>query len=612
MTKNPDLGHHGGPKAVRRRLAAVPAGAARRAGAVLLLRAKIVASRRKILRALEGSPDVTFITNPGNVGDHLIRAGARRLLSGVPYEEVKLGVREGYGVSGLEALGGHTALVTGGGGWCRPFHRVWPHVFSEIEERFQKVVVLPSTVDTSFDLVREAISGTKALFFARERESYRQLQKLCATDLALDTAFFYDFGPYMGHRGEGILRAYRRDPEADGVWTPPGNEDIALTCGTLDEFMWKVARAESVRTDRAHVMIAAAMLGKRVEYRASNYHKVPSIAEYSLKGFPISRLPDKGTAAVSGVTAARAARGRQPAEAARPPSPFVVGTGRSGTTLLRLMLDAHPDLTIPPETHFIARAARLSGQASGRPGGRRAAFLEAVIRNEHWAHHGLDAAELRRRVAAIDPFDLGEAARAFYGLYAEKAGKPRWGDKTPGYLRHMPLIRGALPEARFVHVVRDGRDVALSYKDVWFGPGSVEESARRWRDEIEEARRQAPGLGGAYMEVFYEDLVSEPGATLREVCGLVDLAWDPAMLRYHERAEARMGEIDSDVLGPEGEVVVSGEERKTIHALTREPPRKDRAGRWRREMAEEDLRRFEQIAGATLRELGYELGYEAG
>jgi len=264
------------------------------AGRSLSLRWNIAASRRKILRATGESTDVTFITGRGNIGDHLIHAGARRLLAGVPYKEVQIWRDRKEGIRGLDRLGGHTALVTGGGGWCKPFHWLWPEVFPRIEELFERVVVLPSTVDTSFGPVREVLSETKALFFARERESYRQLQELCQTGIALDTAFFYDFGPYKRHRSEGLLRAYRTDAEAAGGRIPRGNDDISLTCATLDEFLWRIARHQAVETDRAHVMIAAAMLGKEVRYRATNYHKVPAIADYSLKGFPVRRMPNEG------------------------------------------------------------------------------------------------------------------------------------------------------------------------------------------------------------------------------------------------------------------------------------------------------------------------------
>jgi hypothetical protein len=73
---------------------------------------------------------------------------------------------------------------------------------------------------------------------------------------------------------------------------------------------------------------------------------------------------------------------------------------------------------------------------------------------------------LAERVSGNEPFDLGESLRAFYGVYAERFGKPRWGDKTPNYVRRMSLIYGLLPEARFVHIIRDGRDLAPSTRDL--------------------------------------------------------------------------------------------------------------------------------------------------
>ena len=87
-----------------------------------------------------------------------------------------------------------------------------------------------------------------------------------------------------------MLTAYRNDGEATRRYLPDGNNDISVTCESLDEFLWTIARHELVRTDRAHVTIAAAMLGKQVEYAASNYHKVPAIVAYSLGGLPVCRV----------------------------------------------------------------------------------------------------------------------------------------------------------------------------------------------------------------------------------------------------------------------------------------------------------------------------------
>ncbi len=198
--------------------------------------------------------------------------------------------------------------------------------------------------------------------------------------------------------------------------------------------------------------------------------------------------------------------------------------------------------------------------------------------------------------------------RAFYELYASKFGKPRWGDKTPPYVHRMTLIQGLLPEAHFIHIIRDGRDAALSVKDLWFGANSVEEAAQRWRSLIEQARYQSKELSH-YVEIRYEDLVLNTEPTLRKISDFVDLPWNPSMLDYHKTAEVRMGEIVRDIADPKDEQrLVRGEDRKAIHSLSSKPPQRDRVGRWRREMTATDRERFEEVAGETLQELGYEVG----
>jgi len=284
------------------------------------------------------------------------------------------------------------------------------------------------------------------------------------------------------------------------------------------------------------------------------------------------------------------------------PAPFIVGASRSGTTLLRLMLDAHPDLAIPPETHFIPDAARACQESSPSP----EAFLAALIGHRCWPDQHVDAGLLRQRVLALQPFEPGAALRAFYHLYAERFGKARWGDKTPPYQLHLRLIASLLPEAHFIHLIRDGRDVALSIKGLWFGPDSIAEAASWWVQRIQETRRQARSLP-QYRELRYEDLVQNTEPALRQVCQWIALPWDPAMLRYHERAGERLCEIDRAVQAVDGKRVIAAQDRMAIHAMTQHPPEPSRIGRWRQEMNAADLRRFQKIAGPLLQELGYEL-----
>jgi hypothetical protein len=295
-------------------------------------------------------------------------------------------------------------------------------------------------------------------------------------------------------------------------------------------------------------------------------------------------------------------------EAARAPAPFIVGAPRSGTTLLRLMLDAHPELAIPPETYFVPKAAKRWQQAAARRGGEdpRDAFYETVVGHARWNDFHMDADAFRQRLADVGPRDLGDGVRAFYRLYADRVGKSRWGDKTPFYVRRMKLLQDIVPEARFVHIIRDGRAVALSIKDLWFGPNTIDEAAEFWTARIAEGREQAPELSH-YMEVRYEDVVRDPETNLRAICDFVELPWEPGMLTYHEKVDERLApETPPEEVAPDGRIV-STRERQAIMEHVSKPPDASRIDRWRVDMPEEERLRFEAVAGPLLSELGYEV-----
>jgi hypothetical protein len=265
------------------------------------------------------------------------------------------------------------------------------------------------------------------------------------------------------------------------------------------------------------------------------------------------------------------------------------------------MLDAHPELAIPPETGFLTRLEEL--RRSG--GGRTEAALAAMADTELWPSFNLDRAELAAEVARIQPFDCASAARAFYRLYARRQGKARWGDKTPDYVMRMPAVEALLPEARFIHIFRDGRDVAVSIRPLWFAPGKdMATIARYWCERIEQGRHDGARVA-AYLEVRYEALLADPERELRRVCGFAGLDFHPAMLDYHRRAAERLAELRT-VYRPDGSVLISGEERRRNHRYALEPPDRERAGRWRRELTREEVAEFNAVAGTWLRELGYE------
>jgi len=238
--------------------------------------------------------------------------------------------------------------------------------------------------------------------------------------------------------------------------------------------------------------------------------------------------------------------------------PIIVGAPRSGTTLLRLMLDAHPALAIPPETGFLALAAGPARKYLAD----RERFLSTLTNfppnTPAWLDFGILAEEFRDEIQGIDPFDIAEGFRAFYRLYATRMSKSRWGDKTPFYVHHIEPISRLLPEARFIHLIRDGRDACMSWQKTWFRPADdIPTLARRWQEAVLSGRRQG-ARSAAYMEIRFEDLIERTRQTLESVCRFVAMDFHPAMLQYHEHAAERLKEHKERRLA-DGTVVVTRE-----------------------------------------------------
>jgi hypothetical protein len=291
--------------------------------------------------------------------------------------------------------------------------------------------------------------------------------------------------------------------------------------------------------------------------------------------------------------------------ATRPPVPFIVGVGRSGTTMLRLMLDAHPELTIPPETHFVPDL--IDAIADGATPEQAVQVMTAV---RQWGDLHTEPDEVLERWRRLDSFEAGPALRAFYEIFPERQGKSRYGEKTPAYVKNMLKIESVLPEARFIHVIRDGRDVALSRWKRTLGdkdPAPASRVAETWARRIRRAQRHGRKLDH-YMELRYEDLVTDTEPNLRRICEYLELEWDPAILRYYEHAAERMAEMARDLPATDGKPTRPGEERMKAHAMTQKPPDPSAMYRWKEKMRPEDVVAFDAAAGDLLADLGYEVG----
>jgi hypothetical protein len=210
---------------------------------------------------------------------------------------------------------------------------------------------------------------------------------------------------------------------------------------------------------------------------------------------------------------------------------FIVGCERSGTTMLRLMLDSHPSLAIPNESHFI-----VSLYPAGWLAARRSPVqtLERVLEDESFARWELDPMVVRQLATVTRPSSYADVIRTVFAAYAAREGKPRWGDKSPTYLARIPLLAELFPGAQFIHIIRDGREVAASLASQAWGPPTAIAGAAMWKTRVREGRRAGSRLPpGRYMEVRVEQLVDEPEQVLRTICGFLHEEFAPGMLDYH-------------------------------------------------------------------------------
>jgi hypothetical protein len=264
---------------------------------------------------------------------------------------------------------------------------------------------------------------------------------------------------------------------------------------------------------------------------------------------------------------------------------FLVGRPRSGTKLLRTLLNQHPAVSIPVhETHFIVPMVKRFGLSPNLQDARRYQRFFRALAGSSFYHvmqaEGLTlAVDYLPRVADLNAWpSICEAILKFYGP-AGPDHEGVWGDKTPGYLKQIGYLARAFPGARFIHIVRDPRDCCLSTHKVW--GRSILLVAELWRRDIERARVAGRGLGERYYEVHFETLLSRSADTLQQICAFIGIDYRPEMMELSTPAE-NLG----DAAGHRQ--IVASNQRKYLAQLP-----------------EATVRRIEEIVYPVATQLGY-------
>ncbi|MGD1805918.1 sulfotransferase family protein [Dapis sp. BLCC M126] len=188
---------------------------------------------------------------------------------------------------------------------------------------------------------------------------------------------------------------------------------------------------------------------------------------------------------------------------------FIIGCPRSGTTLLRLILDSHPNISCGPETQFLEDLQTIVGR--------------------HWIRierYGFEKNYWYQKIG--DFFD------SFQMEYAAKRGKKRWAEKSPNYTMKLGFINALFPKSQFIHIIRDGRDVVASHRDRWGYKAGIR-SIRTWRNHVKSAvkfGKKSPK--NCYYELRYEELVKNTEKTLLPLFEFLQEPWDANVLKYNE------------------------------------------------------------------------------
>ncbi|WP_166174884.1 sulfotransferase family protein [Rubrobacter tropicus] len=282
------------------------------------------------------------------------------------------------------------------------------------------------------------------------------------------------------------------------------------------------------------------------------------------------------------------------------PHHFIVGCARSGTTLLHRIVDAHPLVAVTPEMHWISK--HLETDAAGGPIVTPRTVSE-LADHRRFSHFDLDRPDFEALLGMEESLPYREFLRRLFGLYGRSKDKPVVGNKTPAYVRHLPELHGLWPRSRFVHIIRDGRDVCLSVLN-WkkaartagryatWEEDPVTTTALWWERKVRSGHEDGAALGrDLYHEMLYEDLIGAPEAQCRALCDFLALPYDPAMVRFSE-----------------------GKTRTDLPDARRTPkkawlPVTSGLRDWRTQMEADDVERFEAAVGDLLTDLGYERAF---
>ena len=276
---------------------------------------------------------------------------------------------------------------------------------------------------------------------------------------------------------------------------------------------------------------------------------------------------------------------------------FIIGVQRSGTTLLRLMLNRHPKICIPPESHFILKLVSELPTTGTLSPSEIARASELILCEPRIASWQLSEPVVNLAISEIPKPELAEIIASVFKMMVTNNNKQRWGDKTPEYVSILDELETLFPNTKYVYIIRDGRDVVRSFAARSWHGCTLYHRARYLQCQVRKIDRFLKRLPTSrWVEIKYEDLVHNPEKTLRQVCEFLEEDFSEKMLSYYEDYHENLT-ITEKALG--------------IHQKMGRSPRKGDVQKWRRDASAMSIFLTEYFAQEALSAHDYQCQYNA-
>jgi hypothetical protein len=264
---------------------------------------------------------------------------------------------------------------------------------------------------------------------------------------------------------------------------------------------------------------------------------------------------------------------------------FIVGAQRSGTTLLRLILNAHSQVAVPEEARFLSPLLTRRYLESGLDAKRiqkLVGYLEASAEYELWNY---DRAPFLASIRSREHLELAELIHLLYSSYAKSEAKPLWGDKSL-FFRNLDVLSRLFPNATFIHIVRDGRDVFDSWRKMDRTKNCAPAVALDWRLKLAMIERGFARMPTERtLTIRFEDLLEDAEKVTRGVCAFLGLEYEPRMLDFHKDSDRYIGAHHSQLIF--------------------RPIDNKNQSKWRSNLTRREKQAFDLIASAWLERFGY-------